>query len=516
MLLILNGLRRLERKGCERVLRRLCRGAWLAGWLLLPAGASAAPAAPALVLAPCKLPGVEHPARCGTLSRPLDPAEPAGRTLELHVAVLPALSRQPLPDPVFFLAGGPGQSAIELAGAAQRRLPRLGNRRDLVLVDLRGTGRSAPLRCPDEGDLLQPLDEAADPARVADRMRRCRDALRALPHGDLRRFTTSIAAQDLDAVRAALGVRRFNLVAGSYGTRLALEVLRQQPQTVRRAVLDGVSPPDQVLPLSFAPDAQAAFDALALWCRDDARCAAQAAPLEARWATLLESLPQKVTVPHPVSGREESLTVTRGLAASLVRAALYAPALAAGLPHALDEAAQGRWTALVGLAGAIGGGLRGGIAQGLHFSVVCAEDMPLLEAAGPPPGPTAAASGAFGPALSDLYRRVCADWPRAAVPPAFYRIAPSPAPVLLLSGGLDPVTPPRHGERVAAALGAKARHWVVPQGGHGVSALRCLQDAVQRFIDVDDEASALALDGGCAQAVPRPPIFVPPGAGARR
>jgi alpha-beta hydrolase superfamily lysophospholipase len=84
--------------------------------------------------------------------------------------------------------------------------------------------------------------------------------------------------------------------------------------------------------------------------------------------------------------------------------------------------------------------------------------------------------------------------------------------VLLLSGGIDPVTPARHGERVAKALGAKARHVVVPNAGHGVMSLACMRDVVYRFIDSDSDEAALKLDTACAAGVPRPPMFALPGA----
>ncbi|MBC7940046.1 MAG: alpha/beta hydrolase, partial [Chitinophagaceae bacterium] len=109
------------------------------------AGAVAASVPPDLK--PCRLQGLEHDAWCGVLARPLDPAQAQGRQIELHYAVLPALARNKKPDPVFFFAGGPGQSAMGLAGTVSRLLARLSNRRDLVLIDQRGTGRSAPLLC---------------------------------------------------------------------------------------------------------------------------------------------------------------------------------------------------------------------------------------------------------------------------------------------------------------------------------------------------------------------------------
>jgi pimeloyl-ACP methyl ester carboxylesterase len=458
-----------------------------------------------LELRPCKLRGVEHEALCGSLRRALDVQQPQGTQIELHFAVLPALARRKQPDPVFFIAGGPGQSAIALAGPVARMLGRLAQRRDIVLVDQRGTGRSAPLDCEPAG-VQQPLFEAADTARQLQRARTCLARLQALPHGDLRQYTTAIAMADLDAVRQALGAERINLVAASYGTRAALEYARQYPQRVRRMLLDGVVPPDMMLPQAAAIDAQAAFDALLAACAADADCRARHPRLQDAWTALLAALPLRLSLEHPHTGRSEQGLLTQDMLLALVRAALYAPISSSALPAAIDAAAQGRFAPLLGLASVLSAGSGpAAVAQGMHFSVLCSEDV----------APDAAApAGGFGRAAAQLYREVCAFWPRGTPPEGFRRMPPAPAPTLLLSGGLDPATPPRHGERVAGALGAQARHEVVPHAGHGVLALPCMRDVAWRFIDAADATQALRVDAGCARELPRPPMFVPPGAGA--
>ena len=120
----------------------------------------------------------------------------------------------------------------------------------------------------------------------------------------------------------------------------------------------------------------------------------------------------------------------------------------------------------------------------------------------------------FDTSFASFYELMCATWPRGDVPPAFYSIPPSAAPVLVLSGGLDPATPPRHGERVVRALGPSARHVVVANAGHGVLAIGCMRDVVYRFIDATSDRDALAVDAGCVANVPRPPAFRPVGADA--
>jgi pimeloyl-ACP methyl ester carboxylesterase len=406
------------------------------------------------------------------------------------------------------LAGGPGQSAIGVASRVLPRLSRLNNRRDLVFIDQRGTGKSVPLECPDEEQL--PLTEQLDTAAQMRRLDACRAALEKLPYGQgggLRFFTTTIAMQDMDAVREQLAVPQWNLVGGSYGTRAALEYLRQFPTKVRRTVIDGVAPPDMVLPASFSPDTQAALDKLI------AANAKTHPGLRADWQQLLASLPRPVTVAQPLTGKPEHFTVDRELLLRAVRPPLYQPALAAALPAALHAAAtEGRFDGLFGLTSAFAGGKGAKLAMGMHFSVICAEDMPRLAGATDKPGAD------YGQVDARMYERACKTWPRGDVPAAFYTLPPAPSPVLVLSGGADPATPPRHGERVAEALGAghpeRVQHVVVPESGHGVMAVGCMRDVMFRFIDAKKDADALPQDAACATRIPRPTAFQPVQGGA--
>jgi len=478
---------------------RLALAAALAGMLLVPA-AFAADAPPS----PCRLRGVEHEALCGVVKRALDPSRPQGPQIDVHYAVLPALARNKKPDPVFFFAGGPGQSAIDLAPAVGTMLGRFSNRRDIVLVDQRGTGKSAPLQC-ERDDPALPLAEQFDLKRQRELQSACLERLKALPHGDLRFYTTTIAMADADAVRAALGAEQVNVIGGSYGTRAVLEYQRQFPQRVRRAVIDGVAPPDMVLPASFSPDNQAALDALFDACAKDKACEAREPRLAERWRALRTSLPRKVTLAHPLTGRSESFELTADLLLGMVRGPLYVPALAAALPSAIGDATRGRFEPLAGVAMAFGGSRRAPqLAAGMHFAVVCAEDFPRLAQATDPPGAD------FGDSFAAIYREVCPRIARGEVPDAFYSVPPAPAATLVLSGGIDPVTPPRHGERVTKALGANARHVRVPNAGHGVMGIGCMRDVLYRFVDAATDAEALKVDGACVTAIPRPPMFALP------
>jgi pimeloyl-ACP methyl ester carboxylesterase len=264
-----------------------------------------------------------------------------------------------------------------------------------------------------------------------------------------------------------------------------------------------------VLPATVSPDSQAVLDAWLTACAQDSACEGRYPQLRERWRAMQAGLPREVRLRHPVTGVDESLVLTADMTAALLRLPLYVPALASALPLAMSEAADGRFEALFGLAGAMQGrrGV-GEMAEGMHFSVVCAEDFPRLKTASDRPGRD------LGDSFEQLYRDVCADWPRGTVPEAFYTMPPAPAPTLVLSGGLDPVTPPRHGERAAAALGALARHVVVPEAGHGVMGIGCMRDVLFRFIDTEDPAEALKVDTSCVSGIPRPPVFQPIRAGS--
>ncbi|MCP5143313.1 MAG: alpha/beta hydrolase [Gammaproteobacteria bacterium] len=470
-----------------------------AGIALGPEVASADP-----LLQPCWVDGLEFKVQCGSLARPLNPAAPDATQIDIHFVVIPALSRAKAPDPVFFLAGGPGQSAIDLAGMLSQLFARLGNRHDLVLVDQRGTGRSAPLKC-EEGSPTESLARAFEQTVQMARLRECLRRLTSLPHGDLRFYTTEIAMADLEAVRDSLAYPAINIIGGSYGTRAALDYMRQYPDHVRTVVIDGVAPPDMVLPQSVAPDSAMAMQSLLDYCADAPDCQRDYPRLSQQWIELLRPASVQVTVRHPVTGAVESLLLDRDDILNMVRGALYVPLLASTLPLAIDRASHGDFAPLVGLGSALASG-ESAAATGMHFSVICAEDFPRLT------GVADDSTAPFGSSFARIYLEICPVWPRGEVSEDFYRIHPGGSPVLVLSGGLDPVTPPRHGERVTALLGDQATHVIVGNAGHGVMGQGCAADVITRFIETADIRDAEVTDPACLTGIPRPGAFTLPAA----
>lgn len=450
----------------------------------------------------CRIKGIERELRCGQVEVPEDAQAPAGRRLGIHFAVVPALARNHEPDPVFILAGGPGQSAIDVAGGTLSFLARLNARRDLVFVDQRGTGRSQRLGCPVETQPL-PLAEALDAERALARMHRCLAESRA----DTRHYATTAAMRDLDAVRVALGTTQINLWGASYGTRAALEYLRLYPQHVRSVVLDGVAPADMALPASMGLDADVALQGWIERCAREAACARQYPRLAQELAALLTAPARTVSVADPLTGQPQTFTLDNRVLADLLRVPLYAPPLAALLPQALTRASEGDVGPLVAALSVFAGNPATALAEGMHFAVICAEDMPRIT----PELDSAARATRLGAATLARYRAACAQVATRPAAAEFYRVSDADVPVLLLSGGADPVTPPRHGERIAAQL-RQARHLVAPALGHGVSSQGCAPDLIARFVR---QAGFDGIDGACLARLPAPPVFQPPRAAQR-
>ena len=466
--------------------------------LLLPPPLQAQP------LQACRLKGIERAVQCGQVEMPENPDTPTGRRLTIHFAVVPALAKNKAPDPLFVFAGGPGQAAMQVAGPLQPVLAQINARRDIVYVDQRGTGRSNALECGRPRRTL-PLAESVDPARAIVELASCVARLPADPA----QYATWIAVRDIDAVRQALGAAQINLWGGSYGTRAALEYLRQFPQHVRSVVLDGVAPAAMALPASFAVDSEAALQNLVERCRSEPACSRLHPTLAADIDALLKGAAggTRVTVAHPVTGAPESLTIDRTALAGMLRSPLYVPQLAAVLPHALARAGRGDWNPLLALHTALAGGVQDNFAEVMHFAVVCAEDLPRVG----PAEMAASRATRFGTGFLDLYGQACRKLPVRPVPPAFYEPPTANVPVLILSGGADPVTPPRHGEAIARAL-PNVRHFVAPHLGHGVSGQGCAPELIGRFVRAagftDDKGKP--IEGSCLEKLPAAPVFFAP------
>lgn len=475
------------------------RSALIALPLLVLAGCTAGarpaegPSPARLALEPCSLAALALPARCGTLAVPEDPERAGGRQIALNVAVLPADSPSRA-DAVFLLAGGPGQAATAL-GPVLAELRQLHPNRDLVLVDQRGTGRSNPLVC-GSGSWVENaragLPFLPSPAGA----REC--AARLSERADLRLYGTPQAVADLEAVRAALGYERINLIGISYGTRVAQVYMREHPERVRSAVLRAVAPLGFNIPVDGAVAAQAALDRVVAECAADAACAAAfpavAAELDSLFANA-RTAPAAVPLPVPGTGDTVVVRLTPELLASTLNVLLLGPTqrMVPLLVHrAHRQGAQALAPVLVPVLSAVYGPLP----VGMYLSVVCTEDAPRITAAD-----AERARRSFMPAV-DGTLAACEEWPRGSVDDAFHAPLRSDVPVLLVSGAADPATVPEMGERALRHL-PNGRHLVVPATSHGPAFPGCVAELVRRFVDT---GSAEGLNEGCVQEI-RWPAF---------
>jgi pimeloyl-ACP methyl ester carboxylesterase len=433
-----------------------------------------------LPLTECRLPRLPTSAQCGELDVPENRSRPDGRRIKLAVAVLPALTLSPQRDPLFILAGGPGQAASML-GPFAAQLAGVRKERDIVLIDQRGTGRSSPLRCaafqPEPG-----LDDALelDPLPKA---RACADEL-AAQGVDLAQYTTAAWVADLDAARAALGYEVINLWGGSYGTRVALEYLRRHGSRVRSAILDGVAPPRMRISLEVWITRDAALAATLAACLQAPSCSAAhpglADALE-RVRSNLGATGHAVALADPRTGEVATLSLRYEHVIAALQPLTYVPELRALIPEIIDRAAAGDFGPLFAATSMLTAELSDQMNVALHYSVTCTEDTARVAAG----EAHAALSSLLAPGLPQRVLAVCAFWPKGERPSDAATPVASAVPVLLLSGGLDPVTPPAHAAEVARTL-PNSRQVIAPGFGHIVSPHGCAPRLIAAFIETAD------------------------------
>src|SRR5688572_11227478 len=365
---------------------------------------------PTIELAECRLPKLSTAARCGTVEVPEDRAKADGRRIGIFVAVLPANTLSPKPDPLVILAGGPGQSATSLASFASR-LVEVRRTRDVILVDQRGTGRSAPLACV----AFVPDEDAAD-ALDTDPIPRAKQCLRELSDKgiDVTHYTTAAFVADLEAVRVALGYPRMNLWGGSYGTRAALEYVRRHGDRVRTLVLDGVAPPTLKISLGVWATRERALDALFAACEQTPSCTSAHPDLKGRLETIREQLGpdgKDVRIVDPRTGDVQTVRLTYPAVLTGLHPLTYIPELAVTLPEILERGAAGDWSPLFAVAQMVVSDFAEQTSVALHYAVTCAEDTPRVVDTD-----RATLAGLRSRVLAERVLSVCDVWPKGRQP----------------------------------------------------------------------------------------------------
>ncbi|HSG65154.1 MAG TPA: alpha/beta hydrolase [Gammaproteobacteria bacterium] len=450
---------------------------------VMPADARQSAAKSTLTLEDCRIragrgfPGIK--ARCGTLKRHENPDDPGSPLLELFFAVVPALTLEPEPDPFVPIAGGPGQASTEFYAAYSGAFELVRRNRDIVLLDQRGTGQSAPLQCKTDDEIL--IGQYSREEAIAE----TEECLSQLPY-DPRFFTTSVAVRDLEALREALGAPQFNLYGVSYGSRVAQHFLRRYPDSTRTVTLDGVVPPQLALGPAIAIEAQNALDAIFHRCAEDAECALAFPELRAAFEKLRDMLaegPVTVTLPDPLNGEPRELLFGRVQLAGALRLLSYHPNSVAAVPLLIHEAVLGNFAPLAAQFLMSSEKVADAINIGMHNAVVCTEDAPYFDGEGV--ARDALDATYIGPLQLDALEAMCSVWPKGVLDAHFKSPVSSNVPVLLLSGEADPITPPRYADLAAVDLG-NARLLTGRQQGHGQAPRGCVPNIIAEFVAAAD------------------------------
>ena len=416
---------------------------------------------------------------CGDLLVPENRANPV-RTISLHVAVFRSRAapdpNSPPPAPVVYLSGGPGNGGLDLAGYLfQIGLGEVLATRDLILFDQRGTGYSQPrLDCPERQNLAaellaRGLSAPENEAAVAQAFAACRERL--VGEGiDLSAYSSAASAADVADLAQALGYPAIDLYAVSYGTRLALTVLRDRPGLVRRAVLDSTLPPQVNLYSQLAANAERAFNAFFAEYQD------QYPTLRDDFYALVARLNGNPGVLRVVKndGRAVEVRVDGGLLIDVLFVGLYNPAVTARMPALIYAAANGDFEPLRGRVALY---FDEGTALGMQMAVQCNEEIPFVGA-----GELAANAAGVQPQVAAFYTATmqalfagCAGWLPAAPDPRENQPVTSDTPVLILAGSVDPITPPDWGRLALETLPngqffefAGQDHWVTRSSGEAL------------------------------------------------
>jgi pimeloyl-ACP methyl ester carboxylesterase len=438
---------------------------------------------------------------CAAFDVPEDWDSPSGRHIQLRVAMVRSAAVHSDTDLVAFLDGGPGGAATEDYPEIAPAMEAVLQRRDMLLVDQRGTGGSNALGCP-TSEAAAPdsvTGEPQDSASVQRLLQQCLVAVRR--HAAPEHYTTTDAIRDLEAIRVALGAPQLDLLGISYGTRVAQQYAARYPHSVRSIVLDSVVPNSLVLGSEHARNLEQVLRSLFARCSADERCKGSFGDSYATLYRVRERLraqPQALSLRDPSTFEPLHLNFSAADLATIVRINAYSPLTAALLPLTLHEADQGNYTPLAGQKKLITDDLGSHIDNGMELSVICAEDADLLSAR-----PEDAATLLGNDQIARI-QAACAVWPRGYRPAQFHQPLASALPVLLLAGERDPVTPPAYAEQMLATL-PNARVLLAPGQGHGVIGAGCMPRLVVDFIQ---QLKPRALDDRCLLQLGDVPAFI--------
>lgn len=460
------------------------------------ANSYASEARAAIDLSPCRIDGIPQQARCGVYTVFENRKSARGRTLPLKVVVIPATHPHPDQGPVFYLAGGPGETTTELAAFVVGMGD--SDEHDLVLVDERGTGDGHRLDCPNlnaseaHGDLRSPFDPAA--ARVCSR--------KLSERFDLSQYTTRNFVEDLDDVRRALGYERINIDAGSFGTYAAQMYIRRHGDHVRSAYLTSLVTLSNRVPLDHARHAQEGLDHLFVECERDNACHSAYPHLADDFAALvgqIRATPIRASARDPATDTSVEVTLTEASFTDAVRVMMYHDTRS--VPYLIERARAGDFAPFAETALKANRGIYGGIRAGLNFAIVCNEFTRRIR-----PGEIGPATrgSVFGAWRVNSQVALCKEWPKSDVPADWFAPFRSNVPAVLVSGDVDPGSRPDGGDEVKSFL-PNAVTIVVPGGAH-TPENECTRDLRRQLFD---KGETRQLDLGCVASMRAKPFRLP-------
>jgi len=420
--------------------------------------------------APCALENVpagyedKHGIQCGWVTVPRSAETSEDRTLLLWIARIRGAGSEPRAEPVLYINGGPGIATIDSILpylAESKTMALLGEGRELILFDQRGTGRSEEKLCPELLDTLnsisaEALEAGEEEARQRAEFAKCRASIEARGL-DLAAYTTTATVHDIEHIRRALGVKRWNLAAISYGTLVALDAMRTYPVTIRSVVLNSPYPPNSAAWAEQATSAAGGFAAIDRACGSHPTCRERFGALMPKLEQVLARLERE-----PLADGDKRVTGRQFLGAIwplAVRSSTvkFVP-LAIHRVHAGDEALIRSLVATYA-----GGGSFGGFSPAMARAVACYEAGVTA--------PWYARARSLHPAMvsgapDDSWDRLCAGFRPGYAPAAFFAPVASNIPTLIYAGSLDPATPSIDAYQTGRLL-TRATIVEVPGAAHG-------------------------------------------------
>jgi pimeloyl-ACP methyl ester carboxylesterase len=443
-----------------------------------------------LTLDNCHLGEIRSQVKCGKLEVPENYQQPDGDTISVNFAVLPAIDDSEYKAPLMFLAGGPGQAAVELATGLNRIFREVRKTRDIILVDQRGTGESSALSCDFEAvdNVYSSLPDALNPQEVKECVAQFK--------GDVTQYNSENAIRDFDAIRAALGHEKLNIYGGSYGTRAGLVFMRMFPESLESVVLDSVGPIEVPIGM-FGQSGARSFNLLLENCKNSESCNKAFPNLAEEFQAVKARLAKEVAsidILHPRLGTPTKLVIDDTKFTGNLRFQLYGMEGRSMVPLVIHQAFLGNYQPLIGLMARTEDEQL--VYTGLLFNIVCNEDIPRVSEE----DKAADANNNFdGEDSHSAWDMVCPFFPEYRPSEDFYQSVTADIPTLILSGNLDPVTPPSNGEYSAKSL-PNSHHIIVENASHTVAMSTCASDIINEFLT---SKTPKALDESCLKDIPQ-------------